>query len=256
MGTRVTSAAGRVRLDSRDDGVWVMVLDNPPFNALTTAMCDRALDLLGSLREDPSVRALVVTGSSRAFSAGADLAELRAGGDPVARLTALVEAIGRFPVPVIAAVDGPAAGGGLEIALACDLRVVSADATFSASAVNMGLIAGWYRLPRLVGLARATEMVLTGQRYAAADLAAWGLVRIAGPDGAGSDAEELAGRIASRAPLSVRVLTHALRMSLDLDRTAADQIQAESLAPLRASADHAEAVAAFLEKRPPRFNGR
>ncbi|MFT4081213.1 MAG: enoyl-CoA hydratase/isomerase family protein [Nocardioides sp.] len=250
------SGRAEVRLESLGSGIRRLVLANPPHNALSTAMCEQAVAHLRTLLVEDELRALIVTGAGRAFCAGADLAELRAGLDPTTPLSELVELIRHVPVPVIAAIEGPAAGGGVEIALACDLRVAAVSATFTASAVNVGLFAGWYHLPRLIGQAAASEMILTGQRYAAEELARWGLVRLADPDEVHEVAARIAARIASRPPLSVRALTHALRASPDMDPAAAERHQRETFARLRASRDHAEAVAAFLDKRTPMFTGR
>ena len=118
----------------------------------------------------------------------------------------------------------------------------------------MGLFASWHRLPRLIGLSRATEMVLTGSRYEADLLETWGLVRTA--DDALAEAVELGTRIASRAPLSARALTRALRFTFDVSNEDGGRHQRETFARLRATSDHAEAVAAFLEKRTPRFTGQ
>lgn len=238
-------------------GVHVVTFRNPPHNGFTTGLCAEVIDTLNRLSADPELRALVITSEGSIFSGGADLKEVQSGHtDPTIVLNELLDAVVAVPVPVIAAINGHAAGGGLELAVACDIRLAAPNATFTASAVNVGLFAGWHRLPRLIGLSRATEMLLTGLRYSSADAESWGLVRVARDADVLDEAIELALRIGSRAPLSVRALVQALRGTFDVDDAHARIHQNETFAALRRSEDHAEALSAFFAKRTPDFHAR
>ena len=246
-----------VELADLGSGVRRLTFANPPHNGFGTRLSGQVSAALDEAAADPQARVLIVTGHGRIFCAGADIAEMRSGEtDPKGPLNEVCLRIGSLPIPVIAQINGAAAGGGLEIAIACDLRFATESATFTASPVNMGLIAGWHRLPRLIGTARATELLLTGSPFLAAEADKWGLVTVAGDrDQLEEKVRAVATRIATRAPLAVREMTAALRMSLDTDPETAARHQESVLSRLADSKDHVEAVSAFLDKRPPRFRG-
>jgi len=158
---------------------------------------------------------------------------------------------------VIAAINGSALGGGLELALACDIRLASTNATFACSAVNVGLLLSWHRLPRVVGMGRASEMLLSGQTYGAEQAERWGLVTdLHPPDQLIDAAVLLAERIASRAPLSLEATKSVAQRAFELSAIEANALQTELFLQLATSSDHLEAVRAFLEKRSPRFEAR
>ena len=266
-----TAAAGaraeRPGLRAETDGpVRTIVLDRPEaLNALTISL---KLELLRALRDaerDPSVRAVVLTGAGRAFCAGQDLRErLEPDAPPLEveireRYEPIVRQIVSMPKPVVAAVNGVAAGAGASLAFACDLRLAADDARFVLAFGRIGLVpdsgATWL-LPRLVGLGRATELSLLPDPVGADDALRIGLVnRVVPADRLLPEAQALGRRLAEGAPralaLTKRALAHGVESSLD------EALEYEAMLQGIAgrTADHAEGIAAFVEKRPPRFTG-
>lgn len=226
--------------------VAVVKIDNPPSNALGDGPRPVLIARLRALDADNDVRAVIISGEGRQFCAGDDIREVATRGQAMAASLAefqqLYDLIETMRPPVIAAVNGPAFGGGLELALACDIRVAAPGARFAASGVNMGLMASVERLPRLIGEARAKAMLLTGRPIDASEALQAGLVTGLHEDVMAA-ALELAVHIASRAPLSVEMAK----------KHVGGRGEAGDLARLTASADHREAFTAFLEKRSPRF---
>jgi enoyl-CoA hydratase len=160
-------------------------------------------------------------------------------------------------VPVIAAINGPVAGGGLEFALACDIRLAAEEATFVAAGVNVGLILSWYRLPRIVGLGRAKQMLLTGSPVTADRAERWGLVTEVHPaDALLPAAVALAERVASRAPLSVENTKACANRAFDLTSEELAALQREKFLEMFATRDHEEALRAFFDRRTPSFERR
>jgi enoyl-CoA hydratase len=247
--------------------VALLEFDNPPMNTMGRGMRTQLLAHLDAIEADDQIRAIVLTGRGRAFCSGDDLKEERVAAakahhkGPAAPETAsfsqLLDRIEGFRVPVIAAINGWCVGGGLEIALCCDIRIAQSSARFVCAGVNVGLMASAYRLPRLIGVGRAKAMLLTGTPHDAATAERYGLIT------AIHEAEELvpaalatAVRIATRAPLSVEATKRMVGAALDLDRPAASSLQAKEFSVLVRTEDHAEALAAFAEKREPGFNRR
>ena len=239
-------------------------IDNPPANALGRAARAQLMMGLDRLDTERNIRALILTGKGRAFCSGDDLKEQEAAqkggiGARSAQLGEFAKVLARiesFRVPVIAAVNGFCAGGGLELALCCDIRIASTEASFTCAAVNVGLIASAWRLPRLIGEGAAKHMLLTGLSFDAAAAEKFGLVTaLVAPDALISTASALAERIASRAPLSVEATKRAASRAHDLNAQDGAKMMSEEVTRLVQSADHAEALAAFREKRPPKFTG-
>lgn len=235
--------------------VALVELDLPPTNALGAAMRRLMADGLATLEADLDVRAVVLTGRGRLFCAGNDLRELagRAADDltPISDFNALIGQVEALRMPVIAAVNGPALGGGLDLALACDIRLAAGGATFTASGVNVGLMASTGRLPRLIGLGPAKAMLLTGLPVDAGTALRTGLVTAVHPaDRLLDEALALAAHVAGRAPLAVE----AAKRFAGLDAAESAARTPATLAALAGSADHREAVASFLEKRPAAFS--
>lgn len=248
--------AGEVRRTDYEGGVVLLRIDHPPMNALNVAMLRLLSATLEALDADLAVRAVVITGTGPAFCSGADLKEAaRAeGGETLALFGKVLDQTAAARAPVIAAINGHCLGGGLELALCCDLRIAAADARFVCAGVNVGLMASTYRLPRLIGVARAKAMLLTGSPHDAATAEAWGLVtQVCPPEDLLESALRLARRIASRAPLSMEAAKRVADRALDLSPEDAAEMQARETAPLRRSRDHREALAAFAERREPVF---
>jgi 2-(1,2-epoxy-1,2-dihydrophenyl)acetyl-CoA isomerase len=216
--------------------------------------------------EDPEVGAVVVTGAGRAFSSGLDLAEFANlaqvdhGEEVVGELQRAISSFDLLPKPVIAAVNGLAVGGGLQLAIACDLRVAAASAAFASWEMRWAIVpdlGGTERLPRLIGLGRAKELVFTGRQLNAHEAERIGLVNRVVPDAElAQAATDLAAGLASGPTLALNMAKQLLNEAFDRrvseGLTAARRAQRLTLA----SADHAEARAAFIERRPPRFKGR
>ncbi len=240
----------------------LLEIDNPPANALGRAAREAFHARLDTIEQDGDIRALVITGSGRAFCSGDDLKEqeaaqsagLQARKAQLAEFAGLIGRVENFRLPVIAAVNGFCLGGGLELALAADIRIAAYEASFVCAGVNVGLMASVWRLPRLIGVARAKQMLLTGSPADAETAERFGLVTaVYKPDILLNEAATLATRIATRAPLSVETTKRMAGRALELSREEADEAGRKELEVLVASADHAEALAAFREKRPPVF---
>jgi 2-(1,2-epoxy-1,2-dihydrophenyl)acetyl-CoA isomerase len=249
---------------SRDGAVLTITLNRPEvLNAFNGDM-HRALAAALKVAREPEVRAVVVTGAGRAFCVGQDLTEFReAPGDIGGRLRETyhpnILAIRRLEKPVIAAVNGAAAGAGLSFACACDVRLASDAATFIPAFINIGLIpdsGGSYFVTRILGPARAFEWLASGRRLTAAEAHAWGLVsEVVEGDGLGARAAEIAGELAALPTRGIwmtkRLIDHASDASLEEQLEREAQLQAAATQ----TGDFREGVAAFLEKRPPRFTG-
>jgi len=273
------SPAGKVKplpLTVRADGaLLVRQEEHTAVLTLNRPEASNALDaeLLGLLREaavaasdDESVRAVVITGSGdRAFSAGADIRGMSAMGAHEARRWSELghetfRAVASVSKPVIAAINGAAVGGGCELALACDLRVVGATARLGQPEIKLGLIPGWggtQRLPRVVGMGLARDMVFTGRLVDAEEALRCGLANRVVPAGRVlSEALQLARDLAALPPLALAYAKQALNVGLDLDLSEALAVEVDFFARVFATDDRAEGLAAFLEKRPPAFAGR
>jgi enoyl-CoA hydratase len=236
----------------------LLEIDAPPSNALGRELRREFLSHLDAVEQDDAIRVVIITGRGKSFCSGDDLKEreaARSGGeDPTLSFAALLDRIENLRVPVIAAINGWAVGGGLELTLCCDIRIAAGDAQFVCAAVNVGLIASAYRLPRLIGVGPAKHMLLTGSPFDAATVERFGLVTDVVPAEKLREASLLlADRIATRAPLSVEATKRVAGKAIDLDRDEAARALAKEFQTLIKSADHAEALAAFREKRPPQF---
>ena len=253
-----------------EDGVATITLNRPDrLNAFAGTMRDDLADALHALAERDDVRVVVITGQGRGFSTGADLevtSALVERGDDEA-FAALVDAgmrvirrLRQMPQPVVAAVNGPAAGAGAALALACDFRVASDRASIGVTFNRIGLHPDWgatYFLPRLVGPGRAAELILSGRMVEAEEAGRIGLFeRVVPQDRFADEVRTLAAELAAKPPLAVRLARETLARSLvtgDLDNIMA----AEGHAQMRCfrSADAREGIAAFREKRPASFTG-
>jgi len=262
---RTLAESEKVGHKREEDGVEILVLNNPPVNALSTVLLSELDQRVREVDADRSARAVVLTGNGQYFSAGADLKEmatldLTTAPAIVRRGHELFGRIANLRVPVIASVNGLALGGGLELALACDLRIAGDSAKLGAPEVNYGLMpayGGTQRLPRLVGIAKAKELIFTGAMISAAEALKIGLVNRTVP--AGQElraARDLAHTIAQRAPKAVQAAKRAIAEGLQSPLAQGLENEAKLFEKeVLTSSDLAEGILAFSERRPPKFKG-
>jgi enoyl-CoA hydratase len=252
----------------RSGSVATVTLNRPDvLNALNGQMLDELMQTVAQLAAEPDLRAVILTGAGpKAFAAGADIAELnalpdaRAGEAQAKRGQALTVALESLAVPVIAAVNGFALGGGMELALACDIRVASENAKFGQPEVNLGILPGYggtQRSLRLLGEGMAMYLALTGEMIDAAEALRIGLVQRVVPAGQVlAEAQRVAGLIASKAPLAVAAAKRALLEGAHLSLADALVMEAGHFGRMVATADFREGSQAFLDKRKATFAGR
>ena len=253
------------------DGVGTVTFDRPDkLNALTFDVYADLRDLLGEIEHRDDVRVLVLTGTGRGFCSGGDVDEIIApllemdarGLLEFTRMTgAVVERIRRLPIPVIAAVNGVAAGAGAVIALAADLRILAESASFSFLFTRVGLagadMGSAYLLPRVIGLGRATELLLLGETVDAARAATIGLAtKVVADADLPASAGELAKGLASGPALAYGATKVLIGRELDMDLGSAIELEAFTQALMMTTEDHAEFYKAFTGKRPPEWKGR
>jgi enoyl-CoA hydratase/carnithine racemase len=250
---------------------WTLNLPESRNPITGDAMIDALVAAVQRVDRDPAVRAVILTGSGSVFSTGGNIKDMADrtgmfGGSAHGLRASYRDRIQRVPrafyaceVPLIAAVNGPALGAGFDLAMMCDVRLATPSAFFAESFVKLGVIPGdggtWF-LPRVVGAARAAEMVLTGDRVDAETALAWGLVsKVVPADELLSEARALAERIAVNPPQAVRMAKKLLRESQQQTLDATLELAAAMQVITHQTDDHAEAVAAFLERRTPQFTG-
>jgi len=245
--------------------VRVLTIDKPPVNALGRELVEALGTTLVALREDREARCLVVRSAGSHFCAGADLKERRGMTlaevrEFVPRLAAVCSAVAGLPFPTIAAVRGTAAGGGCELALACDLRILSDDARIGLRETALAIIpgaGGTQRLPRIAGEAVAKRWIFSAQLFTAAEARTDGVAE-AVVSGVRLDEEALAmaQAIAANGPIAVRLAKRAIDGGLDLSMDEALALEWQCYEGVLGSSDRDEALSAYAEKRPPRFTGR
>lgn len=241
-------------------------LVNPPLNLVTRELTEQLREALARLAAADDVRAVVVTGrGERAFCAGSHIGEFEGLRGRVAEGKLLLEKLvyrqlAELPMPTIAAIEGDALGGGLELALCCDLRIASARARLGMPEVRLAVLpgsGGTQRLPRVVGPARAKELILTGRIISADEAERIGLVNQVVPAGeAWQAAEAMADEIAARGPLAVREAKRLIDAAMDLDLDAGLAAELDASERIFASEDMLEGANAFFGKRDPEYRGR
>jgi len=252
----------------RDGAVAIITLDRPEkVNALDRPMLDRLIALLDEVARSGTVRALLVTGAGRAFSAGQDLADPAFWRDPNFDIAAVVEqtynAIVRrlraLPIPTIAAVNGVAAGAGANLALACDIVIAARSASFLQAFARIGLIpdaGGTFMLTRLLGEARAKALAMLAEPLPAETAAQWGLIwKVVDDDALAGEALALAQRLAGGPTLALALAKQAIQAASENGLTAQLDLERDLQAAAGRTQDFAEGIAAFLAKRKPEFRG-
>ena len=256
-----------LRVERMPGGIFLATLDRPEVaNAFDTAAALELCDFFERFRTEQGHRCVVITGAGdRAFCAGADLKERNSLSDAQWRsqhqtFERMFRAVRDCPIPVIAAVNGAAYAGGLELVLHCDFAYASAAAKFALTEVSLGIMpggGGTQTLPRVVGERRAKELILAGRPFSAEEALAWGLVnKLCAPGKVVQEALLVAERIAGLAPLAVRQAKQAIRQGLHRDLDSAMQIEIEAYNRLVGTEDRREGLRAFNEKRKPKFEGR
>lgn len=244
---------------------WITI-DHPPANALSQAVLDGLRSAFAEVEGDSALGAAVLTGAGdRFFVAGADIGEFMSLGPDGTRATIadgqrLTLEMERQRFPIVAAINGFALGGGLELAMACDLRLASSSAKLGQPEVRLGIIPGWggtQRLPRLVGRGRALEILLSGEQIGAGRALELGLVnKVVEPEQLKAAAGELAGQLAAQAPLAVAAIKRAVSQGLDQPLAAGLELELGEFDGAFRSADALEGISAFLQKRRAEWSGR
>lgn len=257
-----------LKVEEPESGLWIVTFNRPEVrNAINTATCEDLRKVFGPLAFTPGdLRCIVMTGAGdRAFSAGGDLKERDGMSDEAWRLQhAIIEegayAIINSAVPVIAAVNGVAFGGGCELALCCDFIYASTTATFALPEVTRGIMpgaGGTQNLPRAVGERRAKELILSGRPFTAQQAHEWGMVNaVFEPHDLMPRTLETARTIAANAPISVRQAKKAIHQGLQTDLVSGLTIEVQAYERMISTEDRHEGVRAFNEKRRPQFKGR
>jgi len=250
-------------LSEREGRVGVVRLNRPQqLNALSGELMHELVHALRELDADNDVRAIVLAGNERAFAAGADVAELAAA-TPVSlyesRRVDAWDSIRDLRTPTVAAVSGFCLGGGCELAMLCDLIVASETARFGQPEINLGVLpgaGGTQRLTRAVGKAIAMDMILTGRMLSAREALAFGLVaRVVAKEAWLEEAKRVAGEIAAKGPIAVRLAKQAVDQAFEAPLGAGIELERRAFYLARASEDATEGLNAFVEKRPPDFKG-
>ena len=264
------AAATNLVLETREGAVATLTMNRPDrLNALNVELSTGLAAAIARVAEDPQIRVVVLTGAGRAFCSGGDLKliqEARGRGasrelEPLLRAgVEIVVEMRTMPKPIIAAVNGPAAGAGMNLALACDIRIASEQAVLGQNFARVGLFpdyGGTFLLPRLVGASRAAEMFYTGEMIDAREAERLGLLNhVVAPERLTAETRALAERLAQAPPLAVRAVKQVLfgNDRAELERALEFEVTTQMRCFL--SEDCGEGIRAFFEKRPPRFEGR
>lgn len=249
------------------EGIAVVTLNRPDkFNAFTAVMNKEITDALKQAQKDADVRCIVLTGAGKAFNAGQDLSDVAGGGDVDYgaflrdRYNPMILQFQKTEKPIIAAVNGVAAGAGMSVALACDIRLASEKASFVNAFVNIGLVpdsGGCYFLPRIVGIGKALELAITGEKVSAEEALRIGLVNQVYPaESFMEDALAYARKLASLPTKGIGLIKRTMYKGLEMGLEETLEYEAFAQEAAGRTEDHKEGVTAFMEKRAPRFTGR
>ncbi len=251
----------------KSEAIATITLNRPEaLNAFSKEVIDEVLQALEDSRNDENVRVVVLTGAGeKAFSAGADIKTMKGMNALKARELSLMgeklcSSLENLEKPVIAAINGYALGGGLEVAMACDLRIASENARMGQTEINIGLIPGWggtQRLTRLVGKTKAKELVFTGKMIDAKTAEQLGILNIVVPaDKFKETVRQYAAELAAKAPVALRVAKALINKGTDISLDSALALEREGFSVVASTEDLQEGVAAFTEKRKPKFKGK
>ena len=250
---------------SKEGMIGVITLNRPQaLNALSSKLVTELISALGEFEKDEEVRCLVMTGSEKAFSAGADIKEMAAMTAVQMTMSGhffpLWDRVGRYPKPIVGALSGFVLGGGLELAMSLDVLVASETTQFGQPEIDIGIIpggGGTQRLTRAVGKSKAMEMILTGKRIGAEEAKALGLVsRVVPKEAYLEEAKKVASEIASKSPVAVRLAKMSVNKAFEMGLGDGLDFERELFYLLFASEDAKEGMNAFMEKRKPSFRGK
>lgn len=249
-----------------NEGVALVTLNHPPVNALSPKVVDELEAAFKTIEADPQVRAVVLTGHGpKIFVAGADIKAMMGMNSAQAEELALtgqaaLNRLQNMPKLSICAINGMALGGGLELAMACDIRLCAEHATLGQPEINLGIIPGFggtQRLTRFVGIARAKEMLLTGDPINAQTALEWGLVNHVLPaDQVLPKAMEIAHKVAAKAPVAQQLIHDAVERGIEMPLANALRVEADNFRKVFETEDKNEGIRAFVEKRAPQFQGK
>src|SRR5499433_4450738 len=249
---------------AREESYAIVTLNRPPANAISEALIRELNDALNSVRDDDSVRSLIITGAGdKIFCGGADLGSAFSGGDVEAFIrfgNSVMRKLERFPKPIIAAINGHAMGGGCEIAMACHLRLLKETARMGQTETNLGIIPGFggtQRMPRLIGRTKALEFMILGTQIPAPECLALGLVnRLCREGETLNDAKALARQIGKRPPIATRLILEVVDDGLEAPIDQALEMETRAFIKTLRTEDAGEGIQAFFGKREPQFKGR
>jgi enoyl-CoA hydratase len=250
---------------SRENATGIITLNRPEaLNALNFKMVHELVEALNAFEADETVRCVVLTGSERAFCVGADIKEM-AGMTAVDMVKTnhffpLWDKVGRFSKPLVASVSGFVLGGGLELAMSCDIIIASETAQLGQPEIDIGVMpggGGTQRLAKAVGKYKAMEMILTGKRIAADEARTLGLVsRVVPKEACLEEAKKVAGDVSSKSPIALKLAKQAVNKAFETGLAEGLEFEREVFYLLFASEDHTEGMKAFIEKRKPDFKGK
>ena len=257
----------KYEIAGKNKSIGVITLNRPQaLNAMNTETVNEMRELLDKIEKDEQIRCLILTGEGRAFCSGGDINEesqttVITGYQFSRNCAQVLDTMEHFRAPIIGAINGYALGGGLEFALACDIRIASKKAFLGSPEISLAVIPGWggtQRLPRLVGVSKAKQLMFTGDKISAEEAYRIGLVdELSEPDDLMKDALIMAEKIAHWGPLAMKYLKIAVTDGMECDLQRGLQIEAALFAQLYGTEDQQEAMQAFLEKRTPKpFLGR
>jgi enoyl-CoA hydratase len=250
---------------SREERIGIITLNRPDaLNALNSRMVTELIQVLGEFEKDDGIRCVILTGSERVFSAGADIKEMAGMTAVQMAMTEhffpLWDKVSRYPKPIVGALSGYVLGGGLELAMSCDILVASETTQLGQPEIDIGVIpggGGTQRLTRAVGKSKAMEMILTGRRIGAEEARTLGLVsRVVPKEACLDEAKKLASEIASKSPFAIRLAKMAINKAFEIGLDDALDFERELFYLLFASEDKDEGMRAFMEKRKPEFKGK
>ncbi len=252
-------------LVTREEPVGVITLNRPEaLNALNTKMVNELIQALSAFEKDETVRCIILAGSEKAFSAGADIKEMAEISAVQMTMTGhffpLWDKVGKYPKPIVGALSGFVLGGGLELAMSCDVLVASDTTQFGQPEIDIGVMpggGGTQRLTRAVGKYKAMEMILTGRRIGADEAKTLGLVsRVVPKEAYLTEAKKVAMEISSKSPVAIRLAKMAVNKAFEMGLSDGIDFERELFYLLFASEDKKEGMKAFTEKRKPEFEGK